>query len=276
MLKSESRVTYLETLHPETGAEALSRNREAYPGHWAAVWAEAVLIDEDTHQPPPQPQEERNAPVSVESGDNDDKTEQKVQSCPTYNVGVLIFGWSLLIAAVSATFGMELFGSICFVLAAGFNWVYRMLGEAGGLAVIVQSIFGLMYLTLSFVDSLLLVIGTLVTELLAWVVFVLCSLFGGLSAGSEWHQSTRRLCHLTRWAFRGFHEEWDCRRGFIPPAKPSDGSACMSTASSTNTTQRDNTTQPEDGIIVVTSAEVVIEVEPESVNIEQSHSDSKH
>ncbi|KAL7569885.1 hypothetical protein ACA910_008552 [Epithemia clementina (nom. ined.)] len=272
MLNRESRVTYLETLHPETGSEALSRDREAYPGHWTAVWAEAVLIDEDTHQPPPQPQEERNnlVGVSVTSGDNDDESEHKVQSCPTYNFAVLIFGWSLLIAAVSATFGMELAGAVCFIIAAGFNWVYRMLGEAGGLAVLVQSFFGLLYLTLSFVDSLLLVIGTLVTELLAWVVFVLCALFGGLPAGSEWHQSTRRLCHLTRWAFRGFHEEWDCRRGFIPPAKPSDGSACLSTAISSNTTQ------PDDGSVSVTCEDVVIEVEPESVKIEQSCLHTKH
>ena len=29
-----------------------------------------------------------------------------------------------------------------------------------------------------------------------------------MSAGQSWHQHIRKVCHLERWAFRGFHAAW--------------------------------------------------------------------
>jgi len=49
-------------------------------------------------------------------------------------------------------------------------------------------------------------------EMVALIACGLCIIFGGVSAGKDWHQHIRKVCHLTRWAFRGFHSSWIPRR----------------------------------------------------------------
>ena len=162
--KANNKVSYAETLHPERGHKALSREEEDFPRKWGAVWAEAVLIDDELNA---EQQAQESTPTSAPVG----QVEKEKEACSwhKYNLFVLILGGSLLTGAVAVTFAMELAAGVIFILSAGFYFVSEKLGQIGGPAIILQSLLRMIYAILSFVDSMVLMLGTLVTEVLAFI-----------------------------------------------------------------------------------------------------------
>ena len=261
--KSSNKVSYLETLHPEQGFKALSKEEGSYAGKWDAVWAEAVLIDDDTNIQSNENSLERPTGEAEQTVKTDNQWNR-------YNFLLLTVGRAMLIAGVASTVMTELGGYIVFLAAAGFYWVSEKLRQMGGIVILFHYVFGLVYVILSFMDILLLFLGTLITELMAGIAFLLCTLFGGPAAGAEWHQSVRRLCHLTRWAFRSFHDEWNCRRGLLL----TETSHTKEESHGTNDigVEAPTSVNNDDGTIVLGVDDVVVEQDPEDSRVEAPQS----
>jgi len=244
-------VTYLETLHPEEGYKALKKGENAYAGKWDAVWAEATPIHEvEAEEVQADVENNKNNSNGSNSSTNGQSKPSEPNDCQKFNFVVAIIGRSLLVGAVFAAFGLELANSIVFLSAVAFNWMAEKMDSVGGPLIIFQLIFNLVASILLLLDWMLLTLGTLLTELLGWIAFGLCTLFGGLQAGREWQQAIRRDCHLTRWAFRGFHDGWSCQRG-SPCNKTCDASPSDETEEKAVKSDDNN-----DGTIVVGTKDV--------------------
>mmetsp|Transcript_129900 Transcript_129900/g.183198 ORF Transcript_129900/g.183198 Transcript_129900/m.183198 type:complete len:103 (-) Transcript_129900:70-378(-) len=55
----------------------------------------------------------------------------------------------------------------------------------------------------------------MLTELLGAVACLVTAFFvRSCRTSADWHLYIRRMCHLSRWVFRGFHEGWALKRNF--------------------------------------------------------------
>ena len=243
-------VTWAEVFHPETATLA-PQVRELHPegNEWGAVWAEATLITEVTLSAPIEPLKPivPSAPIaSVVTIDGDvdtdslvpDIIDKPVDTSPPApqatispwtkgNFCSTLIGGSLTIGAVATTFGLELCAASVYLLNVVFYNLFQLTHEAfqasesilkpcALLVYFGRALFLMLAAIFTFVDCILLLVSVLVSELLALFACLLCVLCGGCGAGGAWHQYIRRLCHLTRWAFRSFHKGWTPERGFLP------------------------------------------------------------
>jgi hypothetical protein len=211
MKDDQSFVSLGDTFHPDGAVVAVPHPQEAKK--WRVVWAEAIVDPEDS------------AEVVVDAvavdidGHNNTLSATGVavvhtgtSSLHRCNFIVLAVGYSFMIAAVATAFGTEL-GAVCvYLVASGFYWTAQQLKRIGPLGYPLQLLFLVLTTVLLCVDLLLLTVGIFVVELVAWLGCVICILFGGISVGTYWHQHIRKVCHLTRWAFRGFHSTWSPKR----------------------------------------------------------------
>lgn len=129
-----------------------------------------------------------------------------------------ILGVSMTSAAISATFGFELASIVLYSVANGFFQAALLCKCEGRGCTLLLPLYGIFQLVCSLLmvtDATLLSVSIIVTELLAQTTWLLTSCFGGCKIGAEWHQYIRKLCHLTRWAFRGDQNEGEPRRVFL-------------------------------------------------------------
>ena len=91
---------------------------------------------------------------------------------------------------------------VCYGIAAGFFRLAKAMDPPNTATGIFYSVFILIYWVLALVDSCLLVASVLTTEIVAFALFILSSLFANCDMAKRWHQYVRRTCHLLRWAFR--------------------------------------------------------------------------
>jgi hypothetical protein len=243
-------VTWAEVFHPETATLA-TQVRELHPegNEWGAVWAEATLITDVTPSAPIEPSKPivLNAPIATVvtiDGDveHDNLVPDTVAGKPDAtspsppaaispwtkgNFCSSLIGGSLTIGAVASTFGLELGAAIVYLLTVAFYKLFQLTDEAFQASESIKpcaipvyfccALFLMLAAIFTFVDCILLLVSVLVSELLALVTGLLCVLLcGGCGAGVAWHQFIRKLCHLTRWAFRSFHKGWTPERGFLP------------------------------------------------------------
>jgi hypothetical protein len=242
-------VTWADVFHPETATLA-PQVRELHPegNEWGAVWAEATLITDVTPSAPIEPSKPivSSAPIAtVVTIDGDVEQDSLVPDTiskpddTSPSPGATISPWtkgnffstlvggSLTIGAVASTFGLELAAATTYLLTVVFYNLFQLTSEgfqasdsllrSCALPVyLCCALFLMLAAIFTFVDCILLLVSVLVSELLALVTCLLCVLCGGCGAGAAWHQYIRKLCHLTRWAFRSFHKGWTPERGFLP------------------------------------------------------------
>lgn len=178
--------------------------------NWNTVFAEAVLVPDDHDPDPPVAQV-----VFDQETKNPDETTalgSSPKSVPVSNPLVVIFGYAFMIWAVAAALTTELAAVLTYMIGAGFYWSADVLKNGGMWTLPLQTLCLLLTALMLAVDVLVLTIGIFIVEVVAWVACVICMLFGGISAGIDWHQHIRKVCHLTRWAFRSFHSEWKPKR----------------------------------------------------------------
>ena len=213
MLNKESpTLTYAETLHPD---------------HTDAVEAtELVAIDEEN------PSASHNNRGNGEaSASNNDEPET---SCDRFNCIVIAIGWSFIVASVASTYAMEGACAILYMLAYGFWHISEKAKDFGVLGLLFRLIFSLLSTLMLLIDAMMLYLSTFLTELLAFLCRLLCTLFGGCSAGNQWHQTIRKECHQTRIGFRSLFKDWTSPRG-----QPCGKNDCKSTEG--NSTQQSDT-----------------------------------
>jgi hypothetical protein len=99
------------------------------------------------------------------------------------------------------TVKIELSASMVYALAVFCNF----LGETsvcGGrgtnpVSMMIKSIFAVVTASFMIVDSILLMVNVLITEIMGAVALLLCGLFGGQRSGVEWHQYVVQRCHYS-------------------------------------------------------------------------------
>lgn len=208
--------TFAETFHPEDASNHVCPQNSGNNTAWETAFQEArddipwaiavVAVDEDLEQPsPPSPVAVTTTTTTTEQPQVDQaiKKDQKVGNGCFYFEGVM--GVTLTIAAVTATFVIELLAAIFYCLAAGTHFSASdqelHMCIRVGLLVVVQF--------LMIADAILLTTNVLVTEVLGIVTCIITSLCGcNFQAGDAWRLYVRKVCHLTRWAFRSFHNGW--------------------------------------------------------------------
>lgn len=114
----------------------------------------------------------------------------------------LVIGGLLALCAFTTTIKIEITAFLIYGLAVAFNNVAEKACGRSTPLLIFRSIFLLLAGVFMFVDSVLLLVSVLVTEILGALALFLCALFGGTRSSTEWQQFIRRTCHLTRWGFR--------------------------------------------------------------------------
>lgn len=218
-------VTWADVFHPETGEAFLAPHvREHHGNSWGAVLAEATLVED---------KEASASSVTIDEETGDAVPDAVVVPDPSGNplyaeplaqadasspwrggrfIDTLIAG-ALTVAAVTSTCSMELAATIVYAIACGFYHIFTFLqGFNVRLLTFLASVLLPVVACLLFADAVVLITSVLVTELIAGISFMVCALFGGAKAASNWHQYIRKLCHLSRWAFRDFHKGWKPKR----------------------------------------------------------------
>jgi hypothetical protein len=238
-------VSLQHAFHPEEAetiltASALDPDEIAH-NKWGAVWAEAMLIS--TVEPVPVYIDEETTTLttsslsattsSVEdptvgsaecraamhdsalasSGDalSAKQDANRHQEWRTFNLLETVLGISLTVAAVGATVGVDVAAALVYIMAVVLHHLSRLCYRCLWVGHIVLRLLSWIIL---LVDSILLVVSVLVTELIALVAALVTTLMGGPSRGVQWHQYVRKLCLLSRWAFRDFHQNWTPPRVF--------------------------------------------------------------
>lgn len=239
-------VTWAEVFHPETATLA-PQVRELHPdgNEWGAVWAEATLINDVTPSAPIDPskpivpsapiatvvtidgnaEQDNLVPATIgKPHDTSPVPRATISPWAKGNFFSTLIGGSLSIGAVASTFGLEMGAATVYLFTVVFYHLFQSTHEAfqdsDSLCMIPVYFFCALFLMLAtifmLVDCILLLVSVLVSESLALITCLLCVLCGGCGAGASWHQYIRKLCHLTRWAFRSFHKGWTPERGFLP------------------------------------------------------------
>jgi hypothetical protein len=245
--KAAQFVSLQHAFHPEEAetiltASALDPDEIAH-NKWGAVWTEAMLIATTDVEPVPVYIDEEtttltNSTLSTTSSGVEDPTvgsaecfasmhdsavqsrddalsakqeDSHRQAWRTFNLLETVLGASLTVAAVGATVGVEVAAALVYILAVVLHHLSRL---CYGCLWLGHVVLRLLSWSILLVDSVLLVASVLVTELIALVAGLLTTLMGGPMRGLQWHQYVRKLCLLSRWAFRDFHQKWTPSRVF--------------------------------------------------------------
>lgn len=193
-------VTWLATLHPEN-AQVVVDPRFFVPNNpWWSVYERAkapeavvvldphgVPINNNNDSPPPS-----------------DKTND--DACFCNPIGFLI-GILLTFSSILVSLMLEIAALVVYSVAAVFYHISSLCGQeqqqsTNPITGIFYSIFMLVYWVLAMVDSILLIVSVLVSEILASVSGLLGFLCGGCGGAQVWHQSVRRSSHVLRSKFR--------------------------------------------------------------------------
>lgn len=211
------------TFKPDDASSVATTETER---NWNAVFAEAITVPHESDLPVAQAVAiDQETAVVTPAVETPAATEQQASTdhhgC---NFMVILVGYSFLIFAVATAFGTELGAAALYVVGAGFYKVSESLKQTGGSCTLpFQTLFLMLCSLMLSMDLLFLTIGIFMVEILAWVACGVCVLFGGIESGSGWHQHIRKVCHLTRWAFRAFHSTWTPKR--LQPFKNNNSTA---------------------------------------------------
>lgn len=200
-----SYVTWIACLHPEN-ADVTIDERFLVPGNpWWTVY-EGAKGEIPSATAVPVSDEQAPSALVVPDGNNPtpfNTVPPKEDRVPDKSTGLdLLVGSILSLTAVLAVFGMELAAYVCYGISAGFYRMAQAMDPPNACTGIFYSVFLLVYWTLAFVDSCLLLASVLTTEIVALALFILSCLFANCDMAGRWHQYLRRTCHLLRWAFR--------------------------------------------------------------------------
>lgn len=153
--------------------------------------------------------------IASATGRDEDSPKMPVGRHCYYLEGLV--GCSFTIAAIAATFTIELAAAIVYCIASGFH---SFVGATAENRPIIRATAILVIHSLMLADAILLTVSVIVTEVIGLMTGVLtsglsCSTRSSCSTqGSGWRAYVRKVCHLTRWAFRDFHNEWALDRHF--------------------------------------------------------------
>lgn len=213
-----SYVSWIATLHPEN-AHVTIDSRFMIPGNpWLTVWEEAkdelqkngggreyddVLV---TPSAPPDPSA---SPASAVVHGQDDGI-QHARKCEGSFLDFII-GNALVLVCVVASFAFELVASYCYVSYWLCMKVVKMCSPPNVCTFLPFFIAYVIGSCFQLIDMLLLFVGVIVVESVAAANYVIVTILAfSHRRGKKMHQLTRKVPHMTRWAFRQTHfKNWD-------------------------------------------------------------------
>ena len=218
------KLTFAETLHPEDAQYHLGLDDEERRGWWRivsndipTVVARPVMVDEDGEDDIEQQQQQTLQEDSLAITNNHNNQTIEVDDGPRRPAGKGCFylegliGYILAFSAVCATSVLELTAAIVFSVAAGFYYITTF----DQIGILFKTIFLLIVQLLLVIDALVLTVSVMVTELLGAISCIIAVfLVASCRSARDWPQYIRRMCHASRWVFRGFHQEWALQRIF--------------------------------------------------------------
>jgi len=213
-------VTLHDVFHPESAEPTLAtavREQQIAENKWSAVWAEATLVVPEDEATVLESGVAPDGEASSKEGGAAVSTATSVSQQPPWRKSHFfdfVFGVSFTIAAVASTVGIEITAALVFVIAVGFYRIADFCKRKENIFMLFwYSIFHLVYAVFSLTDVILITLSVFVSEVLAGVGWMFIALAGN---HGSWHQYIRKMCHLTRWAFRDFHSSWKDPKRIYP------------------------------------------------------------
>lgn len=215
-----SYVGWIATLHPEN-AHVTIDSRFVIPGNpWLTVWEEAkdelrklgggrahddVLV---TPTAPPEP----NAAFATDvvNGQDDGSQQHHARKCEGSCLDFII-GNALVFTSVVFSFAFELAASYCYISYWMCMKIVKMCSPPYICTLLPFFIAYLIGFCFQLIDMLLLLVGVIVVESIAAANYVIVTILAfSHRRGKKMHQLTRKLPHMTRWAFRqSYFKNWD-------------------------------------------------------------------
>jgi hypothetical protein len=199
---------------------------------WNVVWAEATLLKDDGTESGAVKDDSYTAHVTTPTSTADTPTAKApkvtILDAPYHHSGLVesAVGLPLMIGAVMATALMELGALLVYMIAVimhcrALQFKETNCGVFAFIPLLFYFIFELHVAVLMLCDYVILICSVIVSETLAFSCWIVNSILSCNRCGTEWHQYIRRVCHVTRWAFRDFHQQWKPSRVF-PCGRPAD------------------------------------------------------
>jgi hypothetical protein len=129
-----------------------------------------------------------------------------------WNLFVFVFANSFLLVASASTISFEVGAGILYILGAIFHWIAEGFARIGNITMILQTLFRLLSILMLSLDLILSTVETLLSELLAWIAGILCTVFGGISVGLRMYEHIGGVCQWMRTKCRVLHEDWNPKR----------------------------------------------------------------
>jgi hypothetical protein len=99
----------------------------------------------------------------------------------------LILGFMLSFVAWVTTVKLEVTAFVIYAIAALFHAMAEKVFGQSPATLLCKSIFSVLTAVMMIVDSVLIMVSVLVTEILGAIALFLCTFFGGPRSGTEWH-----------------------------------------------------------------------------------------
>ena len=192
-------LTWTDTLHPEAAVatiapSALQNHRNPLEVVYHEIRSDdydlpmavnVVAVDDNAHQQ----HDNDGTDIEIQSDQNPSSQENIPKPMPWRHSGTidLILGFMFSFVALMTTVKIEVIAFIVYALAAFFQLTSERFC-ATNTTLLCKSIFGVVSAALMIVDSVLLMINVLITEILGAIALLLCTFFGGPRSGTEWHQ----------------------------------------------------------------------------------------
>lgn len=220
---SSDYVTWIATLHPEN-AEITIDPRFFIPGnpHWTIYeetknnlipMATAVPIpnhsddnnNDDDYRQNPSPHYGETGAVSAgsSSSNNNNENDGGGGFCKSCSPVSIAFGIMVGVPALFTVLALELVAFVwCYGLSTMFFYIARGFAPPNCCTCLFYYVFMLVHKVMRFVDSILLVVSVVVTEVLGFVACLVGFCTGGAGWASYLQQEIRRTCHGVRILFR--------------------------------------------------------------------------
>jgi len=210
---SSDYVTWIATLHPENADIAIDQ-RFFIPGNpWWTIYEEsknnnqiptvtAVRVNDNDDEEGGRIRDDQQLQTDdeVNQPPNDNKMPSFWKTCSPLGI---LFGILISLPTTMIVLCLEMVALfICHFPSVVFFHIAHAISPPNCCTGVFYAIFLLLYYLFSFVDSILLLVSILVTEVLAIVALILGFFTGGIIWSHYLHQHIRRLCHGVRIVFR--------------------------------------------------------------------------
>lgn len=190
------------------------------PGNpWLTIWEEAKdelqkkdggRVYDDVLVTPTAPPDPSDSPAAGAVHDQYDGSHQNARKCEGSFLDFII-GNSLVVLCVVASFAFELAAAYCYISYWLCMKIVEMCSPPNIFKLIPFFVTYVIGASFQLIDMLLLFVGVIFVESVAAANYVIVTILAcSHRRGKKMHQLTRKLPHMTRWAFRQtYFKHWD-------------------------------------------------------------------